>query len=107
MSSLFVALKVGPNSLLKNWHSRFVESPDSKLGICFAGTERISIAYLSHDEAKTGSLDELWSERDEAPLFSLFVSVLEKTWGVEPGSLPSQDGWVHQSNELSGFFRRA
>lgn len=107
MSSLFVALRVGPNSLLKNWQSRFVESPDSKIGICFAGTERISIAYLSHDEAKTGSLDELWSERDEAPLFSLFVSVLEKTWGVEPGSLTSQDGWVHQSNELSGFFRRA
>ena len=107
MSALFVALRVGPNSLLKYWHSRFVESPDSKLGICFAGTERMSIHYLSPDETKTGSLDELWSERDEAPLFSLFVSVLEKTWGVDPGSLTSQDGWVHQSSELSGFFHRA
>jgi hypothetical protein len=78
MSSIFVALKAGPNSLLKNWHSRFAESPDAKLGICFADTERAPIGYLSHDETKTGSLDELWSGRDEAPLFSLFVSVLGK-----------------------------
>ncbi len=106
MSSLFVALNVGPNSLLKNWHARFAESPDSKLGICFAGTERISISYLSSDETKTGALDELWSEPSGAPLFSLFVSVLEKTWGIEPGSLTSQEGWVHRSNEISGFFRR-
>jgi hypothetical protein len=107
MSSVFVALKVGPNSLLKNWHSRLGEWPDSKLGICFSGNERISIPYLSRDETKTGSLDELWSKHDDAPLFSLFVSVLEKTWGVEPGSLISQDGWIHEQSELYGFFRRA
>lgn len=104
ISSLFVAFNIGPNSLLKNWHSRFVEAPDSKLGICFADT---SIGYLSRDDGKTGSLDELWSGRNSAPLFSLFVSVLEKTWGVEPGSLTSQDGWIHKQSELSGFFRRA
>jgi len=106
MSALFVALKVGPNSLLKYWHSRLVESPDSKLGVCFEGTERMLIGYLLSNETKTGSLDELWSERDEAPLFSLFVSVLGTTWGVDPRSLTSQNGWVHQSNELSGFFHR-
>jgi hypothetical protein len=106
MSSLFIALNVGPNSLLKNWHSRFTESTDSRLGICFADTERISIAYLSSGETKTGSLDELHSEWKKAPLFSLFVSVLENTWGGEPGSLTCQDGWEHTSNQLSGFFRR-
>lgn len=107
MSSLFVALKVGPNTLLKNWQSRFVEFPDSKIGVCFSDAQRISIGYLSHNETKTGSLNDLWSERNGAPLFSLFVSVLEKTWGIEAGSLSGQDGWVHQSSELSGFFRRA
>jgi hypothetical protein len=106
-SSLFVGLNVGPNTLLKNWHSRLTESPDSKLGVCFAGIDRMPFEYLLQDETKTGSLDDLWSDRDGAPLFSMFIGVVEQTWGVENGSLASQDGWVHKSTELSGFLRRA
>ena len=106
-SSLFVGFGAGPNKLLKNWHSRLTESPDSKLGVCFAEIDIMSFGYLSSDEPKTGSLDDLWSDRDGAPLFSMFIGVVEKAWGVENGSLASQDGWVHQSTELSAFLRRA
>lgn len=106
MSSLFVALNLGPNSLLKDWHSRFGEATESRLGICFSGTERVSLRYLSSDETKTGSLDDLWSEREGAPLFLLFVGVLENSWGLKSGSLTCQDGWVHKSNNISGFMRR-
>lgn len=108
MCSLFVAVNVGPNSLLQRWQSRIIEAPESKIGVCIADPEHIHLEYLSPRETKSGSLDELWSEHGKAPLFSLFLNVLEKTWGVETGSLSGQDGWLHQKmNELCGFFRRA
>ena len=105
-SSMFVALNIGPNTLLKKWHARHSESVDCKHGICFADIEHISIKYISSNETKSGSLNELLPNHEGAPLLSLFVNMLEKAWGVEPGSLATQEGWVHQSSELSGFLHR-
>jgi hypothetical protein len=105
LSSIFFALKLVPNALLKDWQSRFVECPGSTLAICFSAGAK-GLKYLAHGKTEAGCLDKLWSDYGEAPLFSLFISVLEGTWGVERGVLASQEGWVHRANELSGFFRR-
>jgi hypothetical protein len=105
MTSVFLGLNVGPNGLLKIWHSRHDESSTSNLGICFVGSE-IALRYLSTDETKTGTLNDLWPERRNAALFSLFLTSLEKSWGLQPESLAGQPGWAHKSNEMSGYLRR-
>ena len=102
-SSFFVALNIGPNTLLKNWQSRQSESVEAKLAICFASGS-FSLSY--HNEEKTGTLKEIWPSWPAVPLFSVVMTVLEKAWGLESGTLVHQDRWRHISSEVSGFFRQ-
>ena len=103
--SVFAAFNTGPWTAMKRW-----VDPDGpaamEIGVLVDGEGQHTPGYLSGDDKKVGSLDNVWPECVDVPLFGTLIGIIAEAWQMSPEELLKQEGWTHSGSAIYGRFRR-
>lgn len=102
---VFVAFNTGPWTAMKRWVD--AERPAAtEIGVLVDGEGQQTPGYITADEKKVGSLDNLWPECVDGPLFGTLIGIIAEAWQMSPEELLKQEGWTHSGSAIYGRFRR-
>lgn len=101
--ALFLGLNTGPISVSKSWRSHSQMPMRRELGICFSAEH---VSYITGDEKKTGSLTDLWADREYSRRLALFLEIVCRVWDMPLATLLTQDSLMHESSVITGMLVR-
>jgi hypothetical protein len=107
--SVFVVFNSGPWTALKQWvESSNNGTPDAdEMAIILDDAGTTGPGYMSNEETRIDSLEQLWRDIDQCGLFFTLIRLVAEGWQVSPSELIKQKGWSHKGSTLYGKFTRS
>jgi len=103
---VFLAFDLGPWTAMKKWAEAGSQGHPSEIAIVLDDAGQKGPGYLSSEEARIGSLEEIWENSSSSVLFSTLIDIVAQAWQVSPAVLLQQTGWSHENSYVFGRFVR-
>jgi len=91
---------------MKKWAEAGSQPDPGEIAIVLDDDGQKGPGYPASQEARIGSLEEIWEKSSDSVLFSTLIDIVAQAWQVSPSVLLQQPGWSHESSHVFGRFVR-
>lgn len=106
-NSVFITFNTGPWTAMRQWETSEPAPSDNEISILINGKGQLTPSYRPTDQGRNaGNLERIWKECMSSPLFATLLGIVAQAWQVSPEQLMTQNGWIHERDEVRGRFNR-